>query len=402
MQPTIEAGRTPAGTRRLLRRTDRRVVGGVAAGLAAHLGIDVRAVRVAFVVLTLTGGAGVLLYLGLLATTGSEGADGEPTGGRTGTAELVAFAAVGAGLLLLVNALGLPATDRFVWPMVLGGLGVALVWRQADDTRRSRWIGTAGRLPARARLRVVAGVALVTAGGIAFLAASDRLTQARQGVLVTAVVVGGLALVTGPYWLRMAGELTQERRARIRSQERAELAAHLHDSVLQTLALIQRQVDDPRAVLKLARSQERELRSWLYQPARVPGPEQLRTALDAVAVEVEEDYAVPVDVVAVGDLVLDDRSRALVQAAREAMVNAARSSGAPSISVYAEVTERQVEVFVRDRGCGFDLAAVPEGRLGIAESIVGRTTRAGGTATVTSSPGAGTEVQLVLPRKAGS
>ena len=179
---------------------------------------------------------------------------------------------------------------------------------------------------------------LVVAGIGMFLAASDAFSAVRQGVLATAGIVAGLALITGPFWLRMGRDLTQERRERIRSEERADVAAHLHDSVLQTLALIQRNADDPRAVVTMARRQERELRSWLYEHTDVmPGPDTLAAAVTRVAEAVEADHGVTFDVVAVGDCPLDDRLTAMVAAAREAMVNAARWSGAGSVSVYSEV-----------------------------------------------------------------
>ena len=365
MQPTMPVDRTAAGTRRLARRTDRRVVAGVAAGLAEHLGLDVRAVRVAFVVLTLAGGAGILFYFGLLAVTPAAGSDGAATGGRTGTGELVAFAALGAGVLLLVGALGVTASDPVVWPTVLGGLGVALVWRQADDDRRSRWLGSAGRLPARARLRVVAGVALVTAGGVAFLAASDRLGQARQGLLATVVVVAGLAMFAGPCWVRMAADLGDERRARIRSEERAELAAHLHDSVLQTLALIQRHGRRPARWSALARAPgARAARRWLYGRAPGDADEQLRRGRSTpAAAEVEDDHGVR----GRGG---GGRRRAARRRGPGRWSPAARGgdgqrgphAGVDRVVVFVEVDDGEVAVFVRDRGCGFDPAAVAPDR----------------------------------------
>ena len=240
---------------------------------------------------------------------------------------------------------------------------------------------------------------LVVAGIGMFLAASDAFSAVRQGVLATAGIVAGLALITGPFWLRMGRDLTQERRERIRSEERADVAAHLHDSVLQTLALIQRNADDPRAVVTMARRQERELRSWLYEHTDVmPGPDTLVAAVTRVAEAVEADHGVTFDVVAVGDCPLDDRLTAMVAAAREAMVNAARWSGAGSVSVYSEVAPDEVKVFVRDWGAGFDPAAVPADRHGVRESITGRMARHGGEAVVRTAPGEGTEVQLRVTR----
>ena len=244
--------------------------------------------------------------------------------------------------------------------------------------------------------RVVVGVALVVSGVGAFLAASDAFSAVRQGVLATAGIVGGLALVTGPWWLRMGRDLAQERRQRIRSEERAEVAAHLHDSVLQTLALIQRNADDPRAVVTMARRQERELRGWLYDgDGGRAGADTFAAALARVGEEVEGQHGVSMEVVAVGDdLAVDDRLVALVAAAREAMVNAAKWSGEATVSVYAEVGGGEVSVFVRDWGAGFDPSAVAPDRHGVRESIVERMARHGGKAVVRSTPGEGTEVEL--------
>lgn len=256
-------------------------------------------------------------------------------------------------------------------------------------------------------VRTLVGGGLVLAGMAGYLAANNELRQAREGLLAIAVVVGGLALISGPWWFRLVGDLTAERRARIRAQERAEVAAHVHDSVLQTLALIQKSADDPREVARLARGQERELRAWLYranpsgQPDRLGpgrlGSGRLGAALEAAAAEVEEQYGTPIEVVVVGDHLVDERLSGLLQAAREAMVNAARHSRARSVAVYAEVEPHRVTVFVRDRGAGFDPDAVSADRLGIRESIVGRMARHGGLARLQTQRREGTEIALELP-----
>jgi signal transduction histidine kinase len=212
------------------------------------------------------------------------------------------------------------------------------------------------------------------------------------------VVVAGAALIAAPWLLRVWHSLSAERAERIRSQAHADLAAHLHDSVLQTLALIQRQADDPRAVVRLARGQERDLRAFLYAEQVPPdGEESMAVALRRVCAEVEESAGVPVELVTVGDRPLDEARGALVAAAREAMVNAAKHAGTARVDVYAEVDDGGASVFVRDRGVGFDPAAVPDDRAGIRNSIVGRMTRHGGRAEIRSAPGGGTEVELRLP-----
>src|SRR2546423_975215 len=226
------------------------------------------------------------------------------------------------------------------------------------------------RRPFRSDEGLVVGAALVAVGGGVFLAAGGELGKARRGLLATVVVVAGLLLVFGPSWLRMARELAAERRERIRSQERAEFASHVHDSVLHTLTLIQRNVHDAREVARLARAQERELRTWLYRSAD-DATGSVAREVQRFAAEVEDGHGVAIDVVCVGDCPLDERLSAQLSAAREAMVNAAKYAG-DGISVYAEVEPEQVTVFVRDRGPGFDVDGVPEDRLGVRGAILGR------------------------------
>jgi len=296
-------------------------------------------------------------------------------------------------VLLSLRRLGVWPGDAILWPVALTAGGLMLLWRRSATPLET----LRGALP-ELQPRMVAGAALVVLGAIAFLGATDALAQARSVLLAALVVVVGIGLIFGPAWLRVARALADERAERVRSQERAEMAAHLHDSVLQTLALIQRRADDPREVATLARRQERELRAWLAGEPLVPEVESLAAALRAAAAEVEDLHGVAVEVVAVGDAPLDERAAATVQAAREAMLNAARFAGAERIDVYAEATPERLEVFVRDRGAGFDPGAIPADRRGVRESIVGRMARAGGEARVRSEPGGGTEVELVVAR----
>ncbi|HTJ75620.1 MAG TPA: PspC domain-containing protein [Acidimicrobiales bacterium] len=383
-------------------RTD-RVLAGVCGGVARALGVDPLVLRVAVVALTVAGGTGALLYVLAWLFLPEEGSDRslavaavrDP--GRD-LAEVLAIGSIALGAILLVRATGVWFSDAFVWPLLLAGVGLAVIWRQAGADERSSLLAVVDlRLRRAALARVAVGVVLVVLGVGAFLAASDAFSAVRQGVLATAGIVGGLALITGPFWLRMGRDLTSERRRRIRSEERAEVAAHLHDSVLQTLALIQRNAEDPRAVVTMARRQERELRGWLFENEQdQPDAQTLAAALARAGEEVEGLHGVTIDVVAVGDLPLDDRVRALVAAAREAMVNAAKWSGDASVSVYAEVREGDVSVFVRDWGAGFDLGAVAADRHGVRESIVDRMARHGGKAVIKTAPGEGTEVELRL------
>jgi signal transduction histidine kinase len=233
----------------------------------------------------------------------------------------------------------------------------------------------------------------------------DQMQFALLSVLATLV---GVAVLTVPFWLRLVRDLGEERRARIRTEERAEIAAHLHDSVLQTLALIQKQSEAPREVLRLARGQERQLRGWLYGPSGFgrkdgAGEDESMTLAEAISQscgEVEDQFAIQVQQVVVGDCELDEKLTGLVFAAREAVVNAAKHAEVSEVSVYAEVEPEKVTIFVRDRGKGFDTATVPADRHGLADSIRGRMERNGGELRLRTAPGEGTEVALLMPRAA--
>jgi signal transduction histidine kinase len=390
--PVVARATAPAP--RLVRLSGGRVLGGVAAGLAQHLGLPVWWLRAAFLVLALSGGSGVLLYGGywlVLPQAGEE--QGRRLDDRS-WGQAAALVVLAAGLYLLLGRLTVP--EGALIPITAIVVGAAIVWRQADDARRARWRATAsGRRGGL--LAALAGVTLVVTGVAGFLASRGELQAAREGLLSTVVVVGGLALLLAPWAARTVGDLRAERLERIRSQERAELAAQVHDSVLPTPALIQRAAADPREVSRLARVQERELRSWLYRPAPSPAA-VLSAVLEQGAAEVEEAHGVPVEVVHVGDAPHEGAVVALAAAAREAVVNAAKHAEAALVQVYAEVEPEQATVFVRDRGKGFDPELVPEDRYGLRESVVGRVERAGGTAVVRSTPGEGTEVRLQVPR----
>jgi signal transduction histidine kinase len=263
--------------------------------------------------------------------------------------------------------------------------------------------GSAKSVRRATRLRF-AGAAVLLAVGLGWLFSLHGGTQLLAPLGGTLLVAAALVLLFGPWWLRIARDLVVERQARARAEERADIAAHMHDSVLQTLALIQRRAEDPQAVVQLARAQERELRSWLFE-GRAPGDADVSSFAEGVRQiqrDVEARHGVPVEVVTVADCPLDEHLSALLAAAREATVNAAKWSGAAVISVFAEVEPDKVNIAVRDRGKGFDPAAVPGDRKGVAESIRGRMTRHGGDATVQSAPGEGTKVTLTMPRSARS
>jgi signal transduction histidine kinase len=375
---------------RLYRRADHKVLGGVASGIADHLRISPTRVRVVFVLLTFANGLGIILYGAYWIVVPTPPGSERPTRVADWLRYVVGVVIV-AGTVFTV-ARTLPPLGQLLIPATLAIFGTALIWRQASETRRLQWRTSLSRT---GRLRLALGVALVVAGGVVVVAGANAsgVTVALLAVVMTVI---GLALLTGPWWIRMVSDLGEERSERIRSQERAELAAHLHDSVLQTLALIQRNASSPREVTRLARGQERELRTLLYGARAASG--QLSEALRGAAGEIEDAYAIKVDVVVVGDAPLTERLGALVAACREALVNAAKHAGVETVSLYAEVEDGACLCFVRDRGAGFDPAAVDPDRHGLRGSIIGRVERHGGQVSVRSSPGAGTEVEIRMPK----
>jgi signal transduction histidine kinase/phage shock protein PspC (stress-responsive transcriptional regulator) len=387
-------------------RRDREdaVLGGVCAGFGRRLGIDPIVLRVVFIAASAAGGLGVIAYGLAWALMPAEGASRVPAlrvpGGPDSWSVATGIGMLMLAVLLLFREWGLWVGDALVWPVVLAAAGGALIWRQSANA--------ADPAPARAERRraggsalgrAALGVALVVGAALIFLYFNDALRPARDVLLPVVVVLVAGTLILAPWWIRLVRGLADERAERVRSQERAELAAHLHDSVLQTLALMQRQADNPREVAGLARRQERELRAWLNGGRPFGERSTLAAALELAAAEAEEAHGVAVDVVVVGDCPLDDAAEALVAAAREAIVNAAKFAGPHPVSVFAEIGDERIEVFVRDRGPGFDLETVPADRRGVRESIVGRMRRHGGDASIHAAAGTGTEVELTLGRE---
>ncbi|HSU35592.1 MAG TPA: PspC domain-containing protein [Propionibacteriaceae bacterium] len=421
-QLALEAGPAePAARPRATRVAEGAWLGGVCTGLARHLGWPVMVIRIGFVALLAFQLIGVLAYGALwlllppeptVASPGLESAsrkgmrDQSRPRRKVDWGMLLALTAFGAGLLWIVQSSKLGISSQLFWPVAFACAGAALVWRQADSSQQKRWRAEAGGrawlAPFVARggwpalVRVIVGLGLVGAAFGIVIAQQSQIDQLPDVLAMTTLALAGLGVVLAPWLHRSRTALNQARADKVRADARADMAAHLHDSVLQTLALIQRQSDDPKAVQQLARRQERELRTWLYGEEQ---PEEtLKVALTAAAAEVEDERGVPVEVVMVGDCDTSDPVQALVRAAREAMVNAAKHSGADKIDVYAEVSEELIEVFVRDRGQGFDADGVAEDRLGVKRSIIDRMARHGGTATVRSRPGDGTEVRLEIKR----
>ena len=398
----------------LVRRKDDRVVAGVCAGIGRWLGVDPTIVRIAVVLLSFANGVGAVAYLvGWVLIpevddeTGPVRSDGPPVTTRRqqrGIERAVAVGCMTLGTLLLVRWVSPFFPDQVVWPAAIGAAGIGLVWSRTDEGDRARWREAVGRLPGDPLaifasrglwVRLHIGGVLVIAGLGWFFAMNPTfkgIGQVGVGMLATAL---GIAILLGPWITGLVHQLRAERGERIRTEERADMAAHLHDSVLQTLALIQRHADSPQQSRSLARRQERELRAWLFDARNPDGaPASLAAALDRLSNDIEADHDATLDVVIVGDIALDEHVEALVGALREASVNAAKHSGEPEVSVYIEVADGNIEAFVRDRGKGFDPSAVYGDRRGIAESIIGRMARHGGSAKVRSAPGEGTEVTL--------
>ena len=382
----------------MVRPVHGRVLAGVAQGLAAHLGMSPNVVRVVLLVLAAAGGAGVVLYGFLWIFVPEEEVEGAaavsaPRGQRSSRAAWVVVLGVvllAAGIAVLSGA----SVDVSGWvPLLLVTAGAVFAWSQLDRRATGRWAPGGPESARGAVLRTVAGVVLAVVGLVLLATRGLGLTLLWDVVVAVLVVLVGVAVIAAPYATRLWGDLRSEQAARIRATERADIAAHLHDSVLQTLALIQRSSDDPQ-VTRLARAQERELRQWLY--AGPPGaPLTLASAVADVAHEVEDRHGIPIEIVVTGDHVIGERGSALVSALREALVNAAQH-GAPPITAYVEVGQGRVEAFVRDHGPGFDPEAVPSDRLGVRESIIGRMDRHGGSARVRVLDD-GTEISLSLP-----
>jgi signal transduction histidine kinase len=387
----------------------------VAAGLAAWRGFSPTTVRIVLAVAALiSGGWAVPFYvLGwlLIPAKGDERSIASRSRHDSfGVALALALASVLAVFLFLAGALNSGTIVQDCWPQVFSVAGLTLIWRNAPEPERAGMrrlvqpLAGDGKAARRATRLRFAGAAVLLAGGLGWLLSLHGGTQLLQPLGGFLLVAAALVLLLGPWWLRIARDLVLERQARAVAEDRADIAAHMHDSVLQTLALIQRRAEDPQAVVQLARAQERELRSWLFE-GRAPGDTDATSFADGVRQiqrDVEARHGVPVEVVTVGDCPLDEHVGALLAATREATVNAAKWSGAAVISVFAEVEPDKVNVAVRDRGKGFDPAAVPGDRKGVAESIRGRMSRHGGEATVQSAPGEGTKVTLTMPRRAGS
>jgi signal transduction histidine kinase len=397
-----------------MRRTsDARVLAGVCGGISQATGFDVTILRIGAVLVGLAAGFPVLIYAvaWLIVPIDQEKTNifSRAVTDRRGIRLVIAVIPVVVVTQIIVSALHIGFIGIISWPVFLAAGLTILIWRNASEHERV-WIDSdlvpmlsvGSDASARWKLALRAGGGLLLAGaGILVLVLGHTTVSALRPLGGALLVIAAIVVTFGPWWLTLARDLMSERQARALAEERTQMAAHVHDSVLQTLALIQRAADDPQHVVRLARAQERELRAWLFE-GRPPGTigEDAATISEGVALlqrQVEADHGITVQVVVVGDCALTDGLRPLLDAAREATVNAAKWSGAPQVSLYAEVEPAAVTLFVRDTGRGFDPDLVPADRQGIAQSITARMARHGGTAAIRSTPGEGTEVELTVP-----
>ncbi|MGN6413806.1 ATP-binding protein [Flexivirga sp.] len=405
MSQTVRSDAVPRPP--LTRPREGRWVAGVCAGVSTHLGIPLVTLR-AMTGVSLVFLFGIPVYVFLWLTmpesdrpalvTPFERAAGAQTG-RTGQGRIsmrrllvIGLPVLAVGCIAAISAITSAARLSLTIPLLVIGVGLVLAWSRLGSAERRQWISTGDRR--ETRIRTVIGIVLALTGLILLLSQGGGLTRLRDVAVGVVVVLLGAGILGAPFIARFFDTLRKEQTERIRATEKADIAAHLHDSVLQTLALIQRRADDPKAVQLLARAQERELRSWLYAEQDQPGS-TLATAVTDAAGEIETLHGIPVDVVVTGDRPMDEAGAALVRALREALANAVRH-GEPPVSVYLEVGPAHAEAFVRDHGPGFDPADVPEDRLGVRESIIGRMDRHGGEAQVRRLED-GTEVRLRMP-----
>lgn len=364
----------------------------MAGGIGARIGVDPVVVRIALVILTLAGGAGILLYAVGWYVSDEVDDNTELVARPFDGQQAIALGLVALGTTIGLRSIGVWISDGLVLPAALLGIASAVIWTRGDVIVDQPGEITPVSSTTRA-IRIAIGAILALAG-LAVL-----LSQTINPLPVIAPLLGlaiGSMLLFGPLLLRLADQLGTERMERARSEAREEIAAHLHDSVLQTLALIQRAEDHPRRMVQLARRQERELRAWLFG-GEGDEDRRLAAAVARLALDVEAAYDLTVDVVVVGDAEVTGDVRALLDAVHEALRNVAKHAGVAEASLYVEVTDTAIEAFVRDRGRGFDGATVSPDRHGVRESILTRIQRHGGRARVTGRPGVGTEVELSVP-----
>jgi signal transduction histidine kinase/phage shock protein PspC (stress-responsive transcriptional regulator) len=401
-QPAVSPAAPSIGERpKLYRSSTDRWIAGVCGGIAEHLGISSGLVRL-LMVLAVLAGPGVFVYgfFWVMTRPDTAAADGVPVArARKSLTKNQVLLVIGAAVLIIGLGWGGPAGQigrhlGFLLPVVAVAVGAFLAWSQLDANERSRWAGRSKRGRVLAVARPVVGVVLATVGVVALATQGQGFDVVLTSALAAVAVLVGATVIALPWVVRMWQGLQAEQTERIRATERADIAAHLHDSVLQTLALVQRRADDPATVIRLARSQERELREWLYADQN-RSSDSLASAVTTATHDVEDEHGIPIELVVTGDRPMDDGGQAMVKATREALLNAVRH-GSPPVSVYVEVGPTGVEAFVRDHGPGFEMSDIGDDRLGVRESILGRMRRHGGAAKIRRLE-SGTEIELTLP-----
>ena len=377
-------------------------LGGVCSGLAVHLRLPVALVRVLFVCLAAFG-VGIGVYLWLWVTVPEDSPERSGAGALSPglvrlheerAAQVSRNRLLVAGVALIVAAIIgtiLNATNTLDW-RDMGAIiaivsGITLVWSQSRNVRSWRSLRFIGA--------VFGGIVLLSLGVVMVASRDNPPIILLRGGLIGAALVAGVLFALVPMWLRTTKDLSQAQAQRVRESERADIAAHLHDSVLQALTLIRASAEDPARVRAIALTEERELRAWLYT-GHAQAADSLDAAVTEAVVGVESRYGVPISVVVVGDMRPGPGELALVAALAEACQNAVRH-GAPPVSVYVEVRPQAVEAFIKDSGEGFDPATIAADRHGVRDSIVGRMRRTGGNATIRRLA-RGTEVALSVPR----
>lgn len=393
MEGHVEAERTPRYP--LRRPKSGRMIFGVCQGIADHLDVPVKTVRLVVALSILLFGAGIFLYLWLFVTVPSS--DERPLSVKLAPAprkelgrrqKLLLY----AGLALLAAAgVWLGAAFTIPWGSVIAVVcivaGAGLAWSNLSAELTTN----------QALIRLGGGIVLLVMGVLALTVRDQPLGRVFSSVLLGVGILAVAGLALWPVIQRLLRELREAQEKSTRESERAQMAAHLHDSVLQTLTLIRNQADDPEAVGRLARVQERQLRSWLYNDSD-GGAMSLTAGIKQAAAKIEDLYGVTVETVVVGETGAGrggENASILLAATKEALANAARH-GAPPVTLYAELSDSGADVSVRDHGEGFDLASIPADRHGVRDSIIGRIHGCGGEVTFKRRD-PGTEVQIRVP-----
>ncbi|MDR6938631.1 PspC domain-containing protein [Arcanobacterium hippocoleae] len=414
-----------------------RIFGGVCRALSVHLGMPAWIWRLAFIMLTFTGVI-PLLYLLLWILVPwyrreyeieiqnqrlARGLDLGPTSEDHESSKswfLLVAVLISAGAFFLITT-GIAPGNREIRILGAGFMllaGAGIIWSTPIDSQRNKRETTA--LNAARKVVAVIGGGICVVGAVILVLEIAPRNPFFLSLTIALITVITLCLVFYPAVLRLKFSLRETAAQKARESVRADMAAHLHDSVLQSLALIRARADDADAVRTLARLQEQDLRKYLYSERQ---NEDTSTAalLREIAQELERRYQKEINTVITGDCKPDTSVRAVLAATREAITNACKYGGEKEVSLYAELRQtmagqksgetvqqahlavqkdhlilrQSIEVWIRDRGPGFDPHTIAPDRAGIRDSIIGRLRRIGGSAEIRSPlQSGGTEVHL--------